>query len=364
MIGDQALAMTANIRRTFNALLVVAIAILGGGALAYWLGNQFALASGRHETQAYALNLLQRAEILAHETDQSLEEANASPGQPCSSNDLEYIRQITFKYWFIKDIGRIIDGRLTCTSFRGVLASPSIASSPDLIIANGLKIWANIRLPLAPSVNSVLVETGKTNIVIDPGAFQDLEQPPFRYSIAIVNVAKGKVLRSWGQSLVSDAVLISGDRAFTAGAQLYDVECSQPYAICSVAALSVHDALEKQRSFVAGFTLFGAAGAGLAALVVLLLRGRDRTLLERLREAIKSEELKIVYQPIHHLGSGSVVAAEALIRWTDHNGTAIPPNVFIPVAEEAGIASDIPSMFSKRWLQKLVLFFVNIPSSG
>lgn len=43
----------------------------------------------------------------------------------------------------------------------------------------------------------------------------------------------------------------------------------------------------------------------------------------------------LVYQPIVHADSGSVHSFEALARW-NHERAAIPPSVFIPVAEETG----------------------------
>ena len=56
-----------------------------------------------------------------------------------------------------------------------------------------------------------------------------------------------------------------------------------------------------------------------------------------LRHAIDAGELRLQYQPIWHLAGGQVIAFEALARWPRGEGRTIPPDQFIPVAEESGL---------------------------
>ncbi len=53
-----------------------------------------------------------------------------------------------------------------------------------------------------------------------------------------------------------------------------------------------------------------------------------------LRQALKGDELFLVYQPQIDLESGAVVGAEALVRWRRKDGSILSPEEFIPVAEE------------------------------
>ena len=58
---------------------------------------------------------------------------------------------------------------------------------------------------------------------------------------------------------------------------------------------------------------------------------------QRLRQALKFDELAIYYQPQIDLESGSLCGAEALLRWRYSQDEMIPPARFIPLAEETGL---------------------------
>jgi diguanylate cyclase (GGDEF)-like protein len=52
--------------------------------------------------------------------------------------------------------------------------------------------------------------------------------------------------------------------------------------------------------------------------------------------AMDRGELHLVYQPLYRLGDGALAGAEALLRWTHPLWGAVPPDEFIPIAEECG----------------------------
>ena len=61
----------------------------------------------------------------------------------------------------------------------------------------------------------------------------------------------------------------------------------------------------------------------------------------RLRKAVEAQRWTLFYQPVIDLADGRMVGVEALIRWIEPDGTIIPPNDFIPLAEELGLIERI-----------------------
>jgi diguanylate cyclase (GGDEF)-like protein len=74
-----------------------------------------------------------------------------------------------------------------------------------------------------------------------------------------------------------------------------------------------------------------------------------RALLQRidleadLREVLQRRGLGVHYQPIHDLSTGRLAGVEALARWTHPQRGAIPPALFIALAEDAGLIRELGS---------------------
>ncbi len=61
------------------------------------------------------------------------------------------------------------------------------------------------------------------------------------------------------------------------------------------------------------------------------------TLMGELRDAINKGELKLYYQPKVDLARQSIVGVEALVRWMHPTRGFIPPDEFVPMAEQSGL---------------------------
>jgi len=80
-------------------------------------------------------------------------------------------------------------------------------------------------------------------------------------------------------------------------------------------------------------------------------------MLSQLRTAFSAERLFLVYQPFIDLATGRVVGAEALLRWRTDRGEFIPPDRFIPLAEQSGLMVAIGDWVTRsalQFLQRLV----------
>jgi len=61
----------------------------------------------------------------------------------------------------------------------------------------------------------------------------------------------------------------------------------------------------------------------------------------QIAEAIERDELVMYYQPKVSLLTGSLIGAEALVRWNDPHSRVLSPSVFLPQAEAGGLLHDM-----------------------
>ena len=70
-----------------------------------------------------------------------------------------------------------------------------------------------------------------------------------------------------------------------------------------------------------------------------------RVLVEsRLRTAMRAGEIEVHFQPMLKLGDRTVNSGEALMRWTDSELGSVPPDTFVPIAEETGLVHEFTSI--------------------
>ncbi|MCM5554116.1 EAL domain-containing protein [Pleomorphomonas sp. NRK KF1] len=116
-----------------------------------------------------------------------------------------------------------------------------------------------------------------------------------------------------------------------------DWDCRDLNILMRRADLALNAAQKQGRRRIAHFE---------AAMEAKLMR---RLMLEsELAAALDRGELHVAYQPQYDLRTGEVVSAEALMRWRHPSLGNVPPNVFIPIAEETGLIHQLTGWMMKR----------------
>ncbi|MCP5160680.1 MAG: EAL domain-containing protein [Hahellaceae bacterium] len=76
---------------------------------------------------------------------------------------------------------------------------------------------------------------------------------------------------------------------------------------------------------------------------------RERVEIEaKIRKALEEDQFELYLQPEVLCESEKIYAAEALIRWRGEDGQFIPPDRFIPIAEESGLINAISNQVLKK----------------
>ncbi|MGC9460143.1 GGDEF/EAL domain-containing response regulator [Vibrio genomosp. F10] len=76
-------------------------------------------------------------------------------------------------------------------------------------------------------------------------------------------------------------------------------------------------------------------------------------LLTQLRLALTKNALFLMYQPKYHLETKAITGMEALLRWRTDSGDLIPPDQFIPLAEQSGMMLTIGAFVMQRSCEQL-----------
>ena len=128
-------------------------------------------------------------------------------------------------------------------------------------------------------------------------------------------------------------------RALMAPFRLTDYEIGVE---CSIGVALNADAVEDVEELIrhAQFALKRAKASGKTEFyqTQAFVIAREQFAMETaLRRAIDRRGLRLTYQPICDLSTGTIVSFEALARWRDEDGRDHMPTDFIPVAEESGL---------------------------
>ncbi|WP_069862301.1 bifunctional diguanylate cyclase/phosphodiesterase [Pseudomonas citronellolis] len=163
-------------------------------------------------------------------------------------------------------------------------------------------------------IDTVARQGGDEFIILLPGLHQSADAE---------HVAK-KLLNCFSHAFVAD------DKEFfvsaSIGISLFPVDGKDVATLVKNADAAMYRAKAQGRNRVEFYTR------------ELTFQANERVALEHeLRRALETHQLQLYYQPKQALDTGALVGAEALIRWSHPKYGAIPPDRFIPLAEETGL---------------------------
>jgi diguanylate cyclase (GGDEF)-like protein len=142
-------------------------------------------------------------------------------------------------------------------------------------------------------------------------------------------------------SRIAQQIIADLSRSFTIGAANLHVG-----ATLGIASGPTDGALEEQLMRSADLALYRAKAAGRGGYAFFERAMFDEAEAHRLlendvRTALHNDGLRLAYQPIVDAASGVEVGREALLRWRHPTRGDIPPDLFVPIIEDAGLIHQI-----------------------
>jgi sensor c-di-GMP phosphodiesterase-like protein len=291
--------------RTFKQRVVLTlaatfVAALCGMLATFLLGTVVVLESAEGKLGQDGVQLLREVGAILNESHSVLRAMNASQAGFCSDAEIAAFRKLLFTSQFLRDAGRIRNGRIECSAVLGSENLPQKQYSPAAAMPDGSSLYSDISPYQPHEMGAMGQQIGDSYVVLDSYEFKRLDSISANRSATVIDAINHQFHHPGRKPPVEDGVVFDRNWGGRVGNFLLATRCAPRYPIC--------------------MTTYTRALFGLAC---SLLYRRNRSVVQQLRRAIATDKLRMVYQPIVNLATRRIVGAEALVRWIDEEGFAV-----------------------------------------
>lgn len=329
--------------------------------LSVWLAHRQAEEKFIDALDNYSSRVLIRTDRVVQQAKDALTELHSFTGLPCSRPHLREMRRVAFSWRYIQEVMYLDNLRPVCSSLE--VASHSAPYPPPMrITSDGYNAWLTQQNDLGLHHYMAALGRGNYVVMVDPSSLVDVI--PFGalpIDAALIGTASNLVFASSNplDPHVRKQLENKDATRLQYKGSMY-ISKPVPELGLTVVAWATLQPLDKNWHEQLLFWLpFGFLVSLVAALFVLRILRRLQSPRNRLLDAINSREIVVHYQPIVALGSGKLVGAEALIRWPQPDGSHLSPDIFVPLAEQTGLITQLTQLVIEKvfedmgsWLQQ------------
>ncbi len=267
-------------------------------------------------------------------------EMRSSGEAPCSADGLLRMQRFGMRSQLVKSTLYLQDGKVACSSSGALMQSlvlgPYSARAPD-----GVRVYTQVQVPGLSGHEYVLLERdGYALLVYPEGLISPFVRPGL--SLGLFNSMDGRYTARAGdlpQRWATDGTA-SDDKGHFIDKQadaLVVRRVLRPGGTGVIVATPLATLDARMNQFAHWFIPIGIiAGLVVLGMALAMIRRQWSTRAELLR-AINKGHFFLLYQPVFCLQDSTCIGAEALLRWQHEDGTVVPPDRFIPFAEDAGL---------------------------
>lgn len=334
--------------------LLLLLLLLSGALAGQWVGEKLRLMDGRQQMALYMDALLSYADRLVGSARDTLDQAERSPYATCSVEERDYLRKILFSAYQIKDIGRRLDERQQCSTLLSEMQdaldrSAADVALPDKTYVYGYRLRQN-------ATHGPVIHRGNSHVVLSSVAFDLMHTPGYKFTVFITDPARQKFARLYEYPVGANMPPPSGEERhefIRPDMELRSYICKPGTMICVATSTIVDNSSVGARLHSFAYVLLGTLIAAGIGFCWLFYSRRDRSLMSLLAKAVNAKKLDLVYQPVVDILKGDIVGFEALIRWEITKGEFVPPDAFIPRAENSGLIQKITLFVIDRVIEEM-----------
>ena len=325
-------------------LLAAVLLVMVGSSVGHFGANQLSRQQALSELDAVSVRVLTRLDDIISEASQVFERLEAEQSPRCSEEQLLGMRTQVFNARFVRDIGRVEDLALHCSSALGNLEIPYQSGPPDLEISHGLGLKTDREVLAGKQTRTMVIEGEQFNALVDPAVVTDLAAAIDSASLFLDAGISTPGSGDWHPFHRDSELTQSG---------LSSQLCSPETGLCVLLHVPESGVVHwhpQTRAAMAG--LGGAAGFAVFLVIFMGLR-QEESPERRLRRALEKQQIHAVYQPIVRLPEQRLIGFEALARWSNGDGEPIATEDFITLAEHCGLIGEVSQLMIRTIGQEL-----------
>lgn len=291
-------------------------------------------------------------------------EMRSSGDAPCSSAGLLRMQRFGISSHIVKSTLYLQGGKVVCSSGGALMQQIALPPNP-LRAADGVLVYTQVHVPGLPGHEYVILEKdGYALLVYPDGLISPFARPDL--SLGLFNSMDGRYAARQGTLLpgwTTTTADTNHDGHFTDAEAGYLVvrRVLRPGGTGVIVATPLATIDTRMAQFAHWFIPIGiVAGLAVLGMALVMIRRQWSTRAELLR-AINKGHFFLVYQPVFCLQDDTCIGAEALLRWEHEDGTVVPPDRFIPFAEDAGLIQLVTRRVLELVVQDLSGFFRQYP---
>ena len=189
--------MTGTLRQRTIIARAATIALgLCGLVVGYWLGIVVALRLAENWLDQYSKLMVVQQDAAAAEAHDLLTGLKSSPYPSCSDAEINYLRQLVFKSQYLKDAGRIHDGKIDCSATAGRSQHAVGQFRPDSTQPDGTIAYKNLMPVPDSTLQRIGLQLGTAYVVMGSNAPPSVGPFPIELTVTMLDSARQPAMAS------------------------------------------------------------------------------------------------------------------------------------------------------------------------